>query len=222
MSLSLLPANGSSEPARQNQNLTTIAQPPPGKDTSLSYPYPPNRPNTTVATVQPYTVSRPPGPTPFNLATVTGPTVPSVVNPVNKVNDFGAYPRPGPKSNATIDHPGFPVVKSSQPPVQKPVLAADTKPALLGDALPKPTPRPARPVANPIHRLTVTNNDEPEKPMIKGPQTPKHNHTASGGGSSRTPWPTAEEEKKRLYEKARADVERVQGSLARGTSANSV
>lgn len=60
-------------------------------------------------------------------------------------------------------------------------------------------------------RFTVTNigEDDPEPDL--------HGNGLHSGGSSGSPWVSAEEEKRRLWEKATADVARVQGAAARHT-----
>ncbi|KAG5635000.1 hypothetical protein H0H81_012763 [Sphagnurus paluster] len=60
------------------------------------------------------------------------------------------------------------------------------------------------------NRLTIINAQPDEIPEPE-PDTRQR----AGGSSSQGPWLSAEDEKKRLYEAARAKVERVQGSVAR-------
>ncbi|RDB22925.1 hypothetical protein Hypma_009797 [Hypsizygus marmoreus] len=78
------------------------------------------------------------------------------------------------------------------------------------------------------NRFTITNAQPSEIPQQQ--QAPEARQrtgsagreTGGGGGggtmTGRGPWPTAEDEKQRLYEAARAKVERVQGSVGRVTT----
>lgn len=66
------------------------------------------------------------------------------------------------------------------------------------------------------HRFTVTNLQPQDLPQSITPSPSRQrsaNGTGSGPSSGNAPrqWPTAEEEKMRLYEKARAQVAKVQG-----------
>lgn len=79
-------------------------------------------------------------------------------------------------------------------------------------------PQSARSGQN-ANRLTITNAMPSEIP--DGDDNSHHQRNNSAGGSDPTKkkpnraWPTAEEEKQRLYEQARAQVERTQGGVAR-------
>lgn len=79
-------------------------------------------------------------------------------------------------------------------------------------------PQSARSGQN-ANRLTITNAMPSEIP--DGDDNAHHQRNNSAGGSDPTTkkpnraWPTAEEEKQRLYEQARAQVERTQGGVAR-------
>ncbi|KAL4266005.1 Arrestin C-terminal-like domain-containing protein [Pleurotus pulmonarius] len=79
-------------------------------------------------------------------------------------------------------------------------------------------PQSARSGQN-VNRLTITNAMPSEIP--DGDDNTYHQRNNSAGGSDPTKkkpnraWPTAEEEKQRLYEQARAQVERTQGGVAR-------
>jgi hypothetical protein len=70
------------------------------------------------------------------------------------------------------------------------------------------------------NRLTVINPTDNEIPE-DGPQTNTPSHTESSSqiqAPRQKAWPTAEEEKARLYREATARVERVQGGLDRAES----
>jgi hypothetical protein len=47
------------------------------------------------------------------------------------------------------------------------------------------------------------------------PQSQSQSQSQARSGTSRSLWPTAEDEKERLYDSARAKVEKLQGSVAR-------
>jgi hypothetical protein len=75
--------------------------------------------------------------------------------------------------------------------------------------------------SNPSNRFTITNVNEEEipkesEPSASGAAAPAAT-AASPAPAARNLWPTAEDEKKRLYEQARAKVERVQGTVASPT-----
>ncbi|KAH7921057.1 hypothetical protein BV22DRAFT_756639 [Leucogyrophana mollusca] len=118
----------------------------------------------------------------------------------------------------TIDHPGF--ASSAQPQRVPSVEGAG--------ATPRPgSGRRRRPSATGSqNRFTITNISENDAELREaqaanqraggGNLTPP-----SGGRSQRPPWPTAEDEKTRLYESAKAKAEKVQGSaLASAVSLN--
>ncbi|KAG5640819.1 hypothetical protein DXG03_006935 [Asterophora parasitica] len=70
--------------------------------------------------------------------------------------------------------------------------------------------RPGSAISSNQNRLTVINALPSEIPQAEA--------TNSASLSARGPWPSAEDEKQRLYEAARAKVERVQGNVARVTT----
>lgn len=81
-----------------------------------------------------------------------------------------------------------------------------------------------RPGSSDKSRFTIVNAMPKEIPEDSeredgGSSAPRRGPSAIAGGSGatavRSPWPTAEEEKQRLFESARAKAERVQGTAAR-------
>ena len=197
MSLSRLPAGTTSDSSPQ---VPGSSPPPPKVDMSLSY----SRPNP--SSTPPSGPNRLPSANAYGTSSTVGMTLTNV-NSSTKVNEFG-YGRTTAKVNPT------------QPTTQK-MTGPEPRNTQLEDSLPKLTAaRSARPGGNATNRLTVTNMpDEPDVPKIKTPQPNRQASTPANGASARTPWPTAEDEKKRLYNKARADVERVQGGIQRSVSA---
>ncbi|KAJ7489938.1 hypothetical protein B0H11DRAFT_1047384 [Mycena galericulata] len=78
------------------------------------------------------------------------------------------------------------------------------------------TPRPGagrRPGSAEGKRFTITNAEVPEDSRRR----PSETVSTVGGATARKAWPTAEEEKQRLYEEARAKVERTQGMAAQAS-----
>lgn len=109
-------------------------------------------------------------------------------------DEFGGYSN-GPKVGAATVT-GYGQTASHSVP-QNPITRPGTATSVTSSG------RRPRSAGNGANRLTVANYGD------DGPGS-------DTGGSSHTPWPTAEEEKRRLYEKARAEAERVQSSVARG------
>lgn len=70
--------------------------------------------------------------------------------------------------------------------------------------------------ARPTSRFTVTNLPESPPPVVQQPQPQAHSQTRPGAPKGL--WPTAEDEKERLYERAQENVKKVQGSAARQTT----
>ncbi|KAF8055857.1 hypothetical protein FPV67DRAFT_1567047 [Lyophyllum atratum] len=68
------------------------------------------------------------------------------------------------------------------------------------------------------NRLTVMNAQPSEIPQQESDPRQRTGSSPGAAANPRGPWPTAEDEKQRLYEAARAKVERVQGGVARVTT----
>jgi hypothetical protein len=202
MSLSRLPNTPAPDPSLQAPSLTQTA---PRLDMSVAFANT-GRPN--------------PGNQPRNNAYGPPSTLPNA-NSSTKANEISSYVPSMPKIPTAMDHPGY-GAKPSVPVQPKYIPPPDTKVPPSEDTSSKSTPpRNTRPGPNPANRLTVANvPDEPDIPAVKTPQ--KNIVAPSTASSARSLWPTAEEEKKRLYDKARADVERVQGSIPRGSATSQV
>ncbi|KAH8107088.1 hypothetical protein BXZ70DRAFT_1003970 [Cristinia sonorae] len=153
-----------------------------------------------------------------NISAVRFNTAPGVMNGANsafrsQADEFGFQ---GSRTNEVLQIGGAPASSSNGRPV--PSETSSGSGAL---------PRPGTGNASAANRLTVTNFDDEEEvvvPQVNTSSTRGHQRqpslttrpSASAGGAAQTPsskpaWLTAEEEKKRLYERAVADVERVQG-----------
>ena len=122
---------------------------------------------------------------------------------------------------ATIDHPGF---GASRRPGSRGGLGGIQEDPHLGGssaegvAEPRPVVGRRRPSANAQNRLTITNYSEKDVEDGINPQV-----LPPTRGSQRA-WPTAENEKKMLYETAVARVQKVQGTaaMANATAASDV
>lgn len=129
----------------------------------------------------------------------------------------------------TIDHPGY---GSSNRPTSRGGLGGIQEDFPLGGAgaegghgVAEPRPGRRRPSANAQNRLTITNISEkdaaeginPQVSRVIPPTTPPSRATQKG-------YPTAEDEKKMLYEDAVAKVKVVQGAalMANATAASDV
>ncbi|KAH8979956.1 hypothetical protein EDB92DRAFT_309789 [Lactarius akahatsu] len=147
-------------------------------------------------------------------ATVTGMAHPFASVPAN-VNDsrlVNTMPN-GVGAPVALDEMGFIARPSSEGDERQPQPQAEAssppprRRSRTGSAIP------------PSNRFTITNmtdNEFPEdSPHINAPGSTLTPQTQS---SSKNQWPTAEEEKARLYQEAKAKVERVQGGLDRSES----
>lgn len=117
-------------------------------------------------------------------------------------DELGAL-RDGSGARGTIDHPGY---GSSRRPGSR---GQDS--SLGGEGIAEPRTR-RRPSANAQNRLTITNISE--KDAEEGISAQVLRTTTTPPRATQKAWPTAENEKKTLYENAVAQVEKVQGRAA--------
>ncbi|KAJ6547334.1 hypothetical protein B0H19DRAFT_1165088 [Mycena capillaripes] len=131
-----------------------------------------------------------------------------VVNRTVAANVYSTMPVLPPSNLGTVDEFGGYTSK----PTHK-----TTNSRSSGDEPGGSTARPGagrRPGSADRNRFTITNAEIPEDP----PSQRRPSETAAKPAAARNKWPTAEDEKQRLYEEARAKVERTQGIAARGAS----
>jgi hypothetical protein len=132
------------------------------------------------------------------------------------------------KVAGTIDHPGY---GSSKRPSSRGGLGGIQEDSLLGDtgaegsqgaAEPRTTGTGRRrPSANAQNRFTITNISEKDAEEGMNPQVSR---ATTPPTRAQKAWPTAENEKKVLYENAVAKVQKVQGAaaMASATAASDV
>ncbi|KAJ6513901.1 hypothetical protein C8R47DRAFT_1092327 [Mycena vitilis] len=132
-----------------------------------------------------------------------------VVNRTVAANVYNTMPVSQPSNLGTVDEFGGYTSKPTH---------RTTNSRSSGEEPAGSTARPGaarRPGSADRNRFTITNAEIPEEE----PAVQRQAHeTAPRNTASRNKWPTAEEEKQRLYEEARAKVERTQGIAARGAS----
>ena len=156
----------------------------------------------------------------------TAPTgVNGTANPQLDVDELGALgDGSGPRMTGTIDHPGYgsakrPTSRGGLGGIQEDSAVAGADGG-LGVAEPRPGRR--RPSANAQNRFTITNISEKDAEEGMNPQVLRATTLPSRGPQKA--WPTAENEKKLLYDNAVAKVQKVQGAaaMASATAANDV
>lgn len=135
------------------------------------------------------------------------------------------------KVAGTIDHPGY---GSSSRPVSRGGLGGIQEDSLLGSAGsdgghgvgdPRtPGTRRRKPSANAQNRLTITNYSEQDAAEGISPQALRPARPTTPPRGAQKAWPTAENEKRMLYENAVARVQKVQGAaaMANATAASEV
>ena len=140
-------------------------------------------------------------------------------NPHLEANELGALGGgSGAKLAGTIDHPGY---GSSVRPTSRGGLGGIQEDSLLGGsdggqgvAEPRLNGR-RRPSANAAqNRFTITNYSEKDAEEGINPQVMRAARPTTPTRSTQKAWPTAENEKKVLYENAIAKVQKVQGAAA--------
>lgn len=129
------------------------------------------------------------------------------------------------KVAGTIDHPGY---GTSKRPTSRGGLGGIQEDSLLGDTgaegsqgLAEPRVGRRRPSANAQNRFTITNISEKDAEEGMNPQVSR---ATTPPTRAQKAWPTAENEKKVLYENAVAKVQKVQGvaAMASATAASDV
>ncbi|KAH0826905.1 hypothetical protein J3R83DRAFT_4497 [Lanmaoa asiatica] len=137
----------------------------------------------------------------------------------------------GAKMAGTVDHPGY---GSSNRPTSRGGLGGIQEDSVLGGAGAEggqgvAEPRTTgvgrrRPSANAQNRLTITNISEKDTEEGISPQVLRAARPTTPTRSMQKGWPTAENEKKLLYENAVARVQKVQGTaaMANATAASDV
>ncbi|KAF8552577.1 hypothetical protein OG21DRAFT_1486082 [Imleria badia] len=169
----------------------------------------------------------PPAPPKQFVQYSTAPTgVNGTANPQLDVDELGALgDGPGPKVAGTIDHPGY---GSAKRPTSRGGLGGIQEDPTLGGAgsegghgVAEARPRQRRPTANAQNRFTITNISEKDAEEGMNPQVSRATTLPSRGQKA---WPTAENEKKVLYDNAVARVQQIQGAaaMASATAASDV
>ncbi|KAJ7046549.1 hypothetical protein C8F04DRAFT_1060888 [Mycena alexandri] len=145
-------------------------------------------------------VSRTVGPNVYNTMPVLPSAIPDRSTNLGTVDEFGGYtPKPTHKttnSRSSGDEPGG---STARPGAGRRPGSADR------------------------NRFTITNAEIPEESVVRRRPVEAAVAAATGGAATRNKvWATAEEEKQRLYEEARINVERTQGIAAAQASASPV
>ena len=157
---------------------------------------------------------------------------------VGRTDEFGQV---RPESSGGIPRSGSGLI-SATPLAQRPSTADADLSSHSYSGSPSVSRRPRQSTLGQTNRFTIVNAGEDEIPEDEGvaarlhrsapsqsisPRQPTSSFSAVAGpaqvsqtptASSRPAWPSAEEEKARLYQQAKADVERVQGGLQRTLS----